>query len=153
MLYIQHMPADATKREAREIAGGCLASRARHLDRVLARIYDTALRGHGVTGAQLGMLVAIELAGPTTPAWLGRRLELERSTVSRNLARLQADGLVVTDGGVRVTARGAALIRACHPLWREAQQQARAALGEAQARLLEALDAPGLRPTKERRGS
>ncbi|HLK91971.1 MAG TPA: MarR family winged helix-turn-helix transcriptional regulator [Polyangia bacterium] len=126
--------------EAQEIASDCLASRARRLDRLLSRIYDGALRGQGVTGAQLGMLVAIELGGPTTAAWVGRRLELEKSTVSRNLARLEAAGLVDGRDGLRVTARGAATIRACHPLWRRAQKEALAALGAPTTRLLAAIE-------------
>ena len=134
------MAVTADKRAALDIATGCLASRVRNLDRTLARIYDGALRSHGVTGAQLGMLVAVALAGPTTPTWVGRRLELEKSTVSRNLARLRAAGLVTDAGGLQVTPRGAALIRAAHPAWLQAQRQARAALGAQPLRLLSALD-------------
>lgn len=143
------MAVAADKGEALEIATDCLASRIRYLDRVLARIYDGELREHGVTGAQLGMLVAVTLAGPTTPAWVGRRLELEKSTVSRNLARLRAAGLVTDDGGLRVTPRGAALVRAAHPAWRRAQRQARVALGAQPLRLLSAID-PMQRPGKQR---
>jgi len=126
--------------EAQEIARDCLGSRARRLERVLSRIYDAALRGQGVTGAQLGMLVAIELGGPTTAACVGRRLEIEKSTVSRNLARLVAAGLVDDAGGLRVTARGAAAIRACHPLWKRAQREAEASLGQAAAKLLSTIE-------------
>ena len=68
-LYIQHMP--TRNAEAQEIARDCLASRARRLERMLTRIYDGALRGQGVTGAQLGMLVAIEL-GRADDRRLGR---------------------------------------------------------------------------------
>ena len=138
---------ETAKIEAAEIARDCLASRTRRLDRLMARIYDGALRGQGLTGPQLEMLVAIELGGPTTAAWVGRRLELEKSTVSRNLVRLVAAELVETDDDhrLRVTARGAALIRACHPLWRRAQKQAEAALGIRAARLLAAI--PSSSPT------
>ncbi len=122
--------------EAAEIAQHCLGSRARRLERVLTRIYDGALRDRGITSAQLGLLVAIELAGPTTAAWLGRRLELEKSTVSRNLARLQTAGLVASTDGLRTTPRGSALIQVCHPLWQAAQHQAEAALGATATRLL-----------------
>jgi DNA-binding MarR family transcriptional regulator len=133
------------KHEALEIAAGCLASRARHLDRVLTRIYDQALRGQGITGAQLGMLAAIQLGGPTTAAWVGRRLDLEKSTVSRTLARLTGAGLVETADGLRVTARGAAMIRACCPLWRRAQREAARALGAPELRLLAAVPGPARR--------
>ena len=135
------MGPSTAKSEAAEIAQDCLASRTRRLDRLMARIYDGALRGHGVTGPQLELLVAIQLAGPTTAAWVGRRLELEKSTVSRNLARLLAAGLVEANAERRlqVTAAGTALIRVCHPLWRRAQKQAEAALGARVARLLAAI--------------
>jgi len=122
-----------------EIATQCLASRVRHLERTVSRIYEDALRGTGITGPQLAMLVAVQLAGPTTAAFVGRRLNLEKSTVSRNLARLTAAGLIETDGGLRITPRGAATIRDCHPLWRRAQQRLRAALGARELQLVDAL--------------
>jgi DNA-binding MarR family transcriptional regulator len=152
-LYIQRVIIATDRRQALDIATKCLASRVRTLDRVLGRIYDGALRSHGVTGAQLGMLVAVALAGPTTPTWVGHRLELEKSTVSRNLARLRLAGLVTDEDGLRVTPRGNALIRAAHPAWRQAQRQARAALGAQPLRLLSALDPMkrrSQRPNKER---
>jgi DNA-binding MarR family transcriptional regulator len=136
-LYIQ--PVVASRAAAAEIARDCFAARARRLDRVLARIYDGALRSEGVTGAQLGMLVAISLAGPTSAAWVGRRLELEKSTVSRTLARLEEAGWITTDGGLRITPRGTALIERCHPLWRQAQKEAAAVLGAPATRLLSAI--------------
>jgi DNA-binding MarR family transcriptional regulator len=136
----------AVNPEAQEIARDCLASRARHLDRVLARIYDGALRGRGVTGAQLGMLVAICLgaaAGNSSAAAVGRRLELDKSTVSRNLARLTAAGLVDGSDGLRVTPQGTAMIRACYQAWRRAQSQAQVALGVERHRLLSSLSGFG----------
>ena len=124
---------------AREIAGECLALRARHLERTLSRIYDRALRGVGVTASQLSMLVAIALMPAPTAAALGERLDLEKSTVSRNLARLAAAKLVDTRDGMRLTARGATAIRAGHVAWRKAQNQARAQLGARQLALLSSL--------------
>jgi len=137
------MPADAT-RHALEIASDCLASRARRLERLLTRIYDDALRGHGLTGSQLGMLVAIQLSGQATATTIGRRLDLEKSTVSRNITRLVAAGLVDASDGLRITTRGAAAITACHPAWRTAQRAAKKALHPKQGRLLANL--PGHSP-------
>lgn len=131
------------------MAHDCLASRARRLERVLTRIYDGAVRGQGVTAAQVTMLVAIELGGPTNAAWVGRRLEIEKSTVSRNLARLVAAGLVDDTDGLRVTTRGAAMIRTCYPLWKRAQKQAEALLGPSAAKLLSSIES-NERETKQR---
>ena len=140
-----------TNDAAREIAGLCLASRARHLERVLTRIYDGVVRDQGVTAAQVSMLVAIELGGPTNAAWVGRRLEIEKSTVSRNLARLLGAGLVEDTDGLRVTARGAAMIRTCYPLWKQAQKQAQALLGPEAAKFLSGIET-NQRETKQREG-
>jgi DNA-binding MarR family transcriptional regulator len=129
--------------EAREIARDCLAQRARFLERTLARIYDGALRDVGVTGSQLSMLVAIALLPEPSAAAVGRRLDLEKSTVSRNLARLVAAGLVSDRAGLALTPRGTAALRAGHAAWRTAQRQARARLGAQQLALLSALTPEG----------
>jgi len=124
---------------ALEMARDCLATRVRHLERTLTRIYDGALREVGVTGSQLSMMAAIALMGDANAARLGARLELEKSTVSRNLARLVAAGLVTDSDGLRLTAAGAETLRTGHAAWRKAQRAARAQLGARRLRLLEAL--------------
>lgn len=139
------MSTDVT-RQAVEIASDCMASRVRRLERQLTRIYDDALREHGLTGSQLALLVATQLIGKTTAADVGRRLDLEKSTVSRNLARLAAAGLVDVSDGLRITPRGSAAIAACHPAWRDAQRRARNALHPHEGRLIERLPGHFPRP-------
>jgi DNA-binding MarR family transcriptional regulator len=136
---------------AAEIARDCMASRVRRLERQLTRIYDDALRGHGLTGSQLQLLVAAQLMGKTTAAQVGRLLDLEKSTISRNLARLAAAGLVDLSDGLRITARGAAAIAACHPAWRTAQRKARQALHPSEGRLIARL-APVPAPPRNQKG-
>ncbi len=143
------MTEKTSHRLAAEIARDCMATRVRGLERKLTRIYDDALREHGLTGSQLGMLVAIQLSGPTTAAAVGRRLDLEKSTVSRNLARLAAAGLVDAADGLRITARGAAAIAACHPAWRAAQRKASATLHPTEGRLIARLSPPYRRDKQE----
>ena len=130
------MMTTAAHRQAAEIASDCMASRVRRLERLLTRIYDDAIRAQGLTGSQLELLVAVKLSGPTTAAAVGRLLELEKSTVSRNLARLAAARLVDTSDGLRITSAGAAAIVACHPAWRAAQRKARQTLRPAEGRLV-----------------
>ena len=125
--------------QAAEIARDCMASRVRRLERQLTRLYDDALRPHGLTGSQLALLVATQLSGQTTSSEVGRRLDLEKSTVSRNLVRLAAAGLVDVSDGLRITARGSAAIVACHPAWRQAQRKATKALHPTAGRLIKGL--------------
>jgi len=127
------------KESCREIARDCLALQARRLERTLTRLYDRALADVGVTGSQLSMLVALALLGDTTAARLGAELELEKSTVSRNVARLADAGLVDVRAGLRLTSRAAAVIEAGHKVWRRAQRQARAELGAKPLKLLETI--------------
>lgn len=124
---------------AREIARDCLALRARRLERTVTRIYDRALRGVGLTGSQLSMLVAIALMDRPTSAAVGAQLDLEKSTVSRNLARLAAAGLVDTRDGLCLTTAGSLVMRRGHVAWRKAQHQARARLGARQLALLSSI--------------
>src|SRR5512143_1105925 len=52
----------------------------------------------GVTVAQAAALEALEAEGPLRLGDLGRRLGIAPSTLTRNLARLEASGLVGRDG-------------------------------------------------------
>jgi DNA-binding MarR family transcriptional regulator len=127
---------DEAVRAAAE-ATRCIALRARRLSRLVTRLFEDALRGGGITVAQFTLLAATVLEGPLQPARLGRRLDLEKSTLSRNLELLEAAGLVriasSEDGaGQRLTAteRGRRTLIAALPAWRKAQARALAALGD-----------------------
>ena len=129
--------AEAT-RVARTIAAECVASRARRLGRVLSRLYNDALRPHGLTAAQLNLMVGIQLMKGASASDIGRALELERSTLSRNLHLLKANEWVTVEpleGGVEnsveLTADGRHKLVDAYPTWRRAQREARRLLGEA----------------------
>jgi DNA-binding MarR family transcriptional regulator len=120
---------------ARRIAGECLAMRSRRVARTVTRLYDDALRPLGIGAAQLGLLVVIQRRAPVSPADIGRTLELEKSTLSRNLQRLRAARLIDErqDGRgkqLTLTPAGRRRLDDAYPLWRGAQRSALAALGE-----------------------
>jgi len=118
-------------RLGKRIARECLAVRTRLLNRVVTRIYDDALRPHGVKVSQMNLLVALSAAGPRRAADLGRLLHLEKSTLSRNLPRMEAHGWIDASGDrVRLTAKGDRLLRELAPAWRRAQRETRKLLGE-----------------------
>ena len=62
------------------IASECTLVRMRMLNRVVTKIYDDALRPHGLKASQLNVLVAISRMSPTRPKDLAARLLLERSS-------------------------------------------------------------------------
>lgn len=110
-------------------------------------MYDDRLRGLGITVAQLDMLVTLlSRSEAVRQADLAREMLMERSTVSRNLARLAAQGLVHPTSGasrreqqIRVTARGLQVVTAAEGPWGAAQDAAREHLGPAGVEALELL--------------
>ena len=127
---------------ARAIGRQCLAGRVRRLSRVITRIYDEALRPLGLNVSQLSVLVTIAARG-STQAQLCRELELEQSSLSRNLALVKRRGWVESERGrdarcveLRLTKAGSALLSRALPQWRKAQRNASRVLGRDGAELL-----------------
>jgi len=119
-----------------ELARDCLALRVRLIGRAVTAVYDRAVEAHGLSIAQVNLLAALGKAGPCPPTKLGDVLQLERSTVSRNLNLLLKHGwveAVSSDAkGVRdvaLTPSGRRKIESVMPAWRKAQQQAAQLLG------------------------
>jgi DNA-binding MarR family transcriptional regulator len=80
---------------ARDVVSHCIAQRVRRLSRKVTRLYDGALRDHDLTIAQLTLLAALIASGPVSPAELARAVDLDPSTMSRNLRLLVDRGLIV----------------------------------------------------------
>ncbi len=125
------------ERAARLITGECLAVRVRMLNRTITTIYDDALRPLGLTAGQLNVLVVITTRDAISPSEIARRLNMEKSTVSRNIERMRKNGwLTVTaaDAGhkqqLTLTRSGRTLLVQSVPVWEEAQTKARATLGQ-----------------------
>ena len=120
-----------------EIVRDCLAVRVRLVGRAMTGLYDHALKIHGLSIAQVNLLAALGKVGPCSPARLGDVLQLDRSTVSRNLNLLLRQGwieAVSSDAkGVRevaLTSSGRKKIKAVMPEWRRAQKEAAQLLGD-----------------------
>ncbi len=113
----------------REISEECLSRKLRSLNRVISAVYDDALREHGLRTTQLTLLVAIDrLGGEATSTNLGARLNLQKSTLSRNLARLEGEGWISRrpDGRqifLSLSTRGAKVLRKAYPAWCGAQRE------------------------------
>jgi DNA-binding MarR family transcriptional regulator len=111
----------------------CMVSNSRMAARAITRRYDAYLRPHGVTATQLSLLGSIRMLPGLTVSQLAEARGFERTTLTRNLDKLEQMGLVtsVAQGRGRVaeiTAGGKALLRELLPLWRKAQAELRAEL-------------------------
>jgi DNA-binding MarR family transcriptional regulator len=100
-------------------------------------VYDDALRPFGLTVSQMALLAVAADRGVIRQAEVGIQLQLDNSTLSRNLERMRANGwleeVVEADARVhthRLTESGKALLERVMPAWRVAQQQANELLGE-----------------------
>ena len=138
------------RRALREVASTCLCQKARTAARALTRFYDRHFVGAGIEPTQFNLLTAIGLAGPVSLGRLAGYLGLERTTLTRNLAVLEREGIVETESTadarqrlLKLTKKGRETLRANLPRWKKAQQAARVALGtEKFGRMLDALSLP-----------
>jgi len=125
------------------IAKTCIAGRLRLLNRVVTNIYDDALRPFGLKISQGNILVLTGKLGVASPAQVGHYLQLDLSTLSRNLELIRKKGWLEEVPGddarshpFRLTAEGKRLIERVMPAWEKAQAQARDLLGDAFLSLL-----------------
>src|SRR5215204_7701837 len=126
------------------ISRTCIAVRLRLLNRVVTNFYDDALRPLGLKVSQLNILIVTAKLGLARPAQVCKVLQLDASTLSRNVKPLQAHGWleVVPDEDARaqpfrLTAQGKRLIEKAIPAWEEAQRQANELLGSEGTALLD----------------
>src|SRR5436305_13274034 len=126
------------------ISRKCIAVRLRLLNRVVTNFYDDALRPLGLKVSQLNILIVTARLGLARPAQVCEILQLDTSTLSRNVKPLQTHGWleVVPDEDARtqpfrLTAQGKRLIEKATPAWEEAQRQASELLGAEGVALLD----------------
>src|SRR5262245_63205696 len=81
------------------IARECIAVRLRSLNRAVTNLYDDALRSLGLKTSQLNILVVTAKLGLARPAKVCEILQLDASTLSRNVERMRASGWLVTVPG------------------------------------------------------
>ena len=120
-----------------DIAQTRLAMRLRLLNRVVTNLYDDALRPLDLKVSQLNLLVVTAKLGLAQPAKVCDILQLDTSTLSRNVERMRAKGWLEAVPGedartqpFRLTARGRKLLERAIPAWERVQRQATKVLGD-----------------------
>src|SRR5437660_1271374 len=120
-----------------KVASECVAVRLRMLNRIITNIYDEALRSIGLKVSQMNILVAAAKMGTARPIKVCEHLQLDVSTLSRNVERMKARGwlhVVPDEDGraqpFRLTPQGRKLLKKAVPAWSEAQQQVKKVLGD-----------------------
>ena len=130
-------------------SAGCTCFKLRSLSRRVTQLYDQTLAPAGLKVTQYSLLAHARrrpgLAAPGVGE-LSRALFTDRTTLTRNLKPLIDCGLVELGHGndarskaVKVTAAGEAAFQAARPLWRQAQDRMRTAVGAPQVAALHLL--------------
>jgi len=107
----------------------CICTVLRSASRRMVAFYDEAIAPVGVNIAQFSLMRSIARTEPVTLTELGRRTELDRSTIGRNVRVLEKLGLVTLGRGkdqreatVELSDAGRQVLEDGAPLWDGAQQ-------------------------------
>ena len=145
---LEHQPAETASIAdiAEMTAGACLATRVRQLSRIITRVYDDAMRPIGITASQYTLLAQLAARDSITAVEIGHELDIEKSTLSRNLKRLLALGHIIMDPpagrrgrGLHLTAKGQAVLKEAFPVWQDAQKRAVSVMGAESRNVLDSL--------------
>jgi len=127
---------------------GCTVFRLRKLTRRVTQHYDARLASVGLRVTQYSLLSTLIHNPQMTMSDLAQKLEMDRTTLTRNLRPLESARYVETLAGVdartrvvAVTDKGRNIWNEARPLWRRAQNDVNTALGhQAVAELHASLD-------------
>lgn len=117
---------------------GCACAAVRHASRLITQIYEEELREH-LAMPQFALLSALHALPGCNQAALARRLDFDKTTLSRNLKLLEKNGWIEytasddrRERGYRLTPTGAKLLASAKPGWKRAQSRLRAAMKASQ---------------------
>lgn len=125
---------------------GCTNLKLRQLDRIVTRHYDAYLSATGVKNTQYALLSYVAALGPIRPSDLAQRMDLDASTLTRNLQPLIAQGWLKLGPGedarsrlIEATKEGRVKHSEAKREWKRAQLALNARLGAKQVAALHAL--------------
>lgn len=115
---------------------GCSSFKLRRLSRRVSQFFDVEVSSAGMKTTQYSLLSNIIKLGPVRPGQLAALMEMEASTLTRNLQPLVAQGWITVTAGddgrsrqVQVTPAGEAQHTDARKAWRRAQQAFNARMG------------------------
>ncbi len=125
---------------------GCTNLKLRQLSRIVTRHYDSFVADVGLKITQYSLLSHVVKLGPIRPGDLARRMQMDASTLTRNLQPLAALGLLTVGAGadarsrlVSATEAGVAKQAQAQQAWKAAQQALNEQLGSERVVALHAL--------------
>lgn len=138
-MYILLFMSERTERDRiARLARTCAGINLRRASRAITNYYDRLLlEASGLRATQVTPLVVLYLAGPRTINQIAERLDLDRTTLSRNLKLLEDKNLIRIEPGadqrtrkITLTDNGRNALLKALPVWEAAQAHVEQGLGE-----------------------
>ena len=115
----------------------CTCGEIRRAARAVTLLYDKAFESSGLLSTQLGVLYNISNSASITISQLAGELDMDRTTLTRNLSVLERQGLINISSGkdhrtriITITSKGTNSITNAIPLWNEIQRKVKQQMGE-----------------------
>ncbi len=126
--------------------GSCACLQFRRTSRAVSALYDDFLSSAGLTVTQYALLVSIARAQGISRTLLAAKLEMDRTTLTRNLRPLERDGFVTQKSGadlreriLGLTASGRKRLDRSFPFWEAAQRAFFSEFGQDRFEILRSL--------------
>ncbi|MEJ6002204.1 MarR family winged helix-turn-helix transcriptional regulator [Paucibacter soli] len=139
-------PATVAKALEKQGPQGCTNFKLRQLTRLVSQHCESHFADTGLKTTQYSLLAHLDHLGPVQPSELARRMDLDVSTLSRNVQGLVAAGLVEQLEGddarshrLQLTEAGRAKRQAMKNSWKRAQLSLNQRLGDDKIEQLHAL--------------
>ena len=142
------MALDVSETTIDHMARECVGNQLRLVSRVVTGVYERELRPLKLTPSQMIILALTAREGQIRSVELSRSLQMDASTVSRNVERMRARGWLTQVPGqdersrpFRLTAAGRKMLCDANAAWEKAQAQAVDFVGKDGVSLLRRLSA------------
>ena len=125
----------------------CVNGKVRKLARLVAAIYDSMLRPHGLQGSQLSILFVVGKLQPISQKAICERMFIEQSTMSRDVKRLIDKGYIALErhasdaraANLSLPEAGRRFVEQMVPVWQQTHDKVMAVLGTFQVQQLDGL--------------
>jgi len=115
----------------------CLCFHAQKAARVLARIFDEAMRPYGLTNGQFSLMMSLNRPEPAAMGAIAQFLAMDRTTLTAALKPLERRGFVETAQApqdrrsrlLKLTRRGLETLAAAVPVWEKKHTEVEKLLG------------------------
>ncbi len=127
----------ADKQSALQVTKKCLAGKMKTVDRIITKIYDDAMRPHGLRVTQFYLLAHAIRNDCFRQADVCAALQINDSTMSRNIQRMKANGWLENvesedkrETLFQITSLGLQTFRKAEKAWKKAQKQTDELVGD-----------------------